>query len=397
MQRAVKLIKALLGLYVGISFIFIGNGLAITSAGVILKGGGYSELAIGLVTSCFFLGAMCSTIFTYSFISAFGYVRSYAILTALFALSALFHNFWSNIFYWAILRFFLGFSYYSIVMIVESLLNTKSTNKNRSVFLGLYEIIYYASFGIGVLFLSLKLDSSYIILISASFIVLGSIPVNIIGIREPRLPPKRKLFIPNIFGVVPLALFSTFVGGIALNGFFSMGSVYVLNLGQDVSMISLFMIVAMVGGFVSQIFFGLYSYKIGRKYSIMLAASTGLVASTLMVLFSDNFLAQILLVFFIGFGTFCLYVLGLARANDVLHDKSKTVEIGAALLLSYTTGSLFGPLIAGLFMKMFGSKGFMLVYVVALFALIIFALYQRQVPKEDRSDEFPTSKLTESL
>lgn len=48
-------------------------------------------------------------------------------------------------------------------------------------------------------------------------------------------------------------------------------------------------------------------------------------------------------------------------------------------------------------MKMFGSKGFMLVYVVALFALIIFALYQRQVPKEDRSDEFPTSKLTESL
>lgn len=382
-------IKTLSGLFIGMAFIFIGNGLILSSAGVMLDKMGVSKFATGAVTSCFYLGAIFSSIFTSKVVSLYGHIRSYAILTAFFAISASLHDMSSNLFYWALLRFMLGFCYYSLIIIIESWINAKSRNEIRSRVIATYEIIYYICFAIGTMILTFDLEIIKIFTLSAFFIILGSVPMNIIKINQPPIPPKQKISIPNVFNVAPLALITGFMAGILVNGFLSMASVYILSSGYSVKEVSLFMSVAMVGGFCSHMFFGFFSDKFGRKYSIMLSSFIGIVVSCAFLFFNLDFKKQVIFIFFLGFGIFCLYSLALARANDVVSDKSQTIKIGSALLLVYSSGSFLAPIIIGGIMQLFGSKAFFALYFVGLIFLLVFSIKQKSIPKEDRVDYSP--------
>ncbi|EPU8948715.1 MFS transporter, partial [Campylobacter jejuni] len=52
-----KIIKSMTALFAGMAFLFAGNALIVSSIGVILKENGESSLAVGVVSSCFFVGA----------------------------------------------------------------------------------------------------------------------------------------------------------------------------------------------------------------------------------------------------------------------------------------------------------------------------------------------------
>lgn len=373
------------GLLFGVFLIFVGNGLVLTSAGIMLKNFGINDFLIGIITSCFFLGAIGSSIFGYKFISSLGYIRSYAIFTSLFAISAVLHGLSENVIYWAFLRFMLGFSYYGIVMVVESWINAKSRNEIRSRVLGFYAMLYYGGFCLGAMILALNLNPSKIFTMSVFFILLGSIPMNIIKIKEPFLPPKRKISIPNVFNLVPLALVTSFTSGIVLASFFTMSSVFIISVGGDIKDISSFVLIAMVGGFLSELFFGFFSDKFGRKIAILLGSFISLISAIFMYKNLQNILILKILVFFLAFGTFSLYSLALARANDMLKCKNESAKVGAELLFTYSFGSLTGPILTGIFMEIFGDKGFVFTYLIFLSLLFIFTLTQEMVPKEKRS------------
>ena len=76
----------------------------------------------------------------------------------------------------------------------------------------------------------------------------------------------------------------------------------------------------------------------------------------------------------LGAGIFCIYALSLARANDMLKDKSKSVEISRTVLFCYSLGSLIAPLVLGILMQSFGDSGFVWFYIANLAFLIIFAI-----------------------
>ena len=60
-------------------------------------------------------------------------------------------------------------------------------------------------------------------------------------------------------------------------------------------------------------------------------------------------------IFSFGGGIFCTYGLSLARANDEITDKTKSVQVARALLFSYSFASLFSPLLMSYAMKIFGA------------------------------------------
>lgn len=92
------------------------------------------------------------------------------------------------------------------------------------------------------------------------------------------------------------------------------------------------------------------------------------------VFFKPCLYIQYCLSFLLGMGIFCLYALALARANDVLVIKNKGVELGRGVLFCYSLGSLFGPLILGLLMQYFDTKGFTWFYISLLGFLILFTI-----------------------
>ena len=167
-----------------------------------------------------------------------------------------------------------------------------------------------------------------------------------------------------------------------------MASVYILLQGYGAREVSFFMTVAMAGGFIAHSLIGGFSDKFGRRPAIMCCAGVSLFAAICFLALKPSIYAQYVLSFFLGSGAFCLYALSLARANDVLNLKQKNqgIEVGRAVLFSYSFGSLLSSVIMGASMQILGFDGFMWVYVALLAFLIAFCFTQKTVPLESRSD-----------
>ncbi|AGZ82016.1 MFS transporter [Campylobacter fetus subsp. testudinum] len=377
-----RVIISLSALFFGMSFIFIANGLVVSSAGVLLTSMNADKTMIGVITSFFFIGALTCTVVSHRLISKVGHMRAYAIFTAIFAISALSHDLSKNLIVWAALRFMLGFCYYSIVMVIESWLNAKTANSIRSRVLAFYEIIFYSCFGLGAVIMSLNLDATKVFLIGTIFIILGSIPLNFLKVRSPQIPQTANISLPKIYGIAPLALATSIVAGLLINGFFSMSALFILAQGYSAKEAGVFIVSSMCGGFLSHMFFGVLSDKFGRKFAIILASCIALISSLLFIVIKPTINIQYIFAFFLGIGIFVLYALALARANDVIEDKSRCVEVGRALLFSYLLGSFFSPLIIGFSINTFGDFGFIYFYSLTLTLLIVFAIFQKSIPKE---------------
>ena len=230
-------IRSMFALFVGMAFLFVGNGLIISSAGVELKKMGAGELETGFVIAVFFVGAMAATIFSHKIVSKVGHIRSFGIFASLFGIAAMFHDLSQNLYFWA-------------------------------------------------------------------FILFSSIPLNLIRIKEPPIPEKKSVSIPRVFALVPLALITSIVAGILTNGFFTMGSVYVLLQGYGAVEVSFFMTIAMAGGFIAHSFIGSVSDKFGRRPAIMVCSAVSLCAAICFLALKPSIYAQYVLSFFFGFRRF---------------------------------------------------------------------------------------------
>ncbi|MWV60973.1 MFS transporter [Helicobacter saguini] len=371
-------------LFIGMSFLFIGNSLIVSSVGVILKNSQMSDTAIGLISSCFFIGALAATISGHRIISRVGHIRSFGIFAALFAISSLFHAFSDNLYLWSIYRLMLGFCYYGVLMVIESWLNEKAKNEVRSRVLGFYEVVYYIASGLGVLIIALNLSKDDLFILSACLIMFSTIPLYLIRIKEPLLPKKEPISLPKIFDIAPLALVTAFIAGMLVNGFFAMASVFMLKQGFDVRAVSYFIASAMCGGFLAQSVIGIVSDKLGRKFAIMLCSGVAFAVMTCFLFFNLPLILQCALAVPLGGGVFCLYALSLARANDMAAEsgskyKGKSVELGRGILFCYSFGSLFAPVILGVLMEYFDTQGFCYFYLASLGFCLIFAINKPNV------------------
>lgn len=373
-MSAKRIIRSMTSLFLSMSFLFAGNALIVSSIGVILKENTQSSLAVGIVSSCFFIGALVGTISTHKIVSRIGHIRSFGLFGAVFGISTMLHLLNENLFFWAFLRFLIGVCYYGLLMIIESWLNEKTKNAVRSRVLSFYEVVFFLSFGLGLLIIALDLDKQSIFIVSASLILFSSLPLNLIKIKEPKLPNSSKISIPKIFDLAPLAIVTSFAAGMLMNGFFSMASLFMLLQDFTSKEVSYFMFCAMFGGFVAQAFIGIVSDKLGRKFAIICCCVIGFITMLCFAFLNPNLNFQYILAFFLGMGIMCLYALALARANDVLEEKNEAVELGRGVLFCYSLGSLFAPLILGILMQNFGPNGFTWFYLFILGFLIFFAL-----------------------
>lgn len=269
-------------------------------------------------------------------------------------------------------------------MVIESWLNEKAKNEVRSRVLGFYEVVYYIASGLGVLIIGLNLSKDDLFILSACLIMFSTIPLYLIRIKEPLLPQKEPISLPKIFDIAPLALVTSFIAGMLVNGFFAMASIFMLKQDFGVQAVSYFIASAMCGGFLAQSVIGIVSDRLGRKFAIMLCSGVAFAVMTCFLFFKLPLVLQCALAVPLGGGVFCLYALSLARANDMANEsnskyKGKSVELGRGILFCYSFGSLFAPVLLGLLMGYFGVNGFCYFYLASLGFCLIFAINKPNV------------------
>ena len=376
-------------LFFSVFFLFAGFGLFLNSAGVKLSEMGVTNTAIGALNAAFFVGAALSAVAAHRVVSGVGHIRAFSVFGAVFAIAALGHMMTDNLWAWGVLRVVLGFCYYSLLMIVESWFAERSMAAARARVLAFYNVVYYVAFTAGIALLSLKPSSNDIFTLAAILVMAAMLPVALTRLKAPELPPRQRISLPRLFAIAPLALVGSFVGGLLMNGFFTMASVFLLQQGYGLREISFYLMVAMVAGFAVQLPVARLSDRYGRRNAILTCSTVSAIGAAvgigLMLAGLIDMWVQYVVAGFFGVGLFTLYALSVARANDQLPNEMNTVEVSRSLLFSYGMGSLLAPLVLGVVMDQAERYGFYGYFVVCGGLLALFAWQQKPVPEDKRS------------
>ncbi|MDX4039473.1 MFS transporter [Aliarcobacter skirrowii] len=373
-------------LFLSITFLAIGYGIMITYIGVYLKQAGASSFSIGLINSAFFLGAIASSIFSQKIISTIGHIRSFASFAALMVIAFLLHSVYLNEFFWGFLRLISGFSFYALLIIVESWLNEKSSNSQRGQILAIYTIIFYLSTALGQLFLTIPKDSEFFVFTVGSVLVLFSlITIAMTRIKEPILKPFEQYSFPKLYSIVPLALTGSFIGGFFVGSFFTMLPLTILHKFDSTTILSIFMSLTLIGGLVSQWPIGKLSDKYGRRKLIAFCGFFTAFVSLLFIIVPELNSYYYILALLLGVTIFAIYPLSLARANDVLDENKDMVEISRALLFAYGAGSFIAPIILGIIFTFLNYEAIFFIYLTIGFFLGLYSLSRKRVADDDMS------------
>jgi len=333
----------------------------------------------------FFLGAIGSAIFSQKIISSVGHIRSFSTFASLMVISFLLQALFFNEYLWALLRFISGFAFYALLIIIESWLNEKSSQTHRGKILAIYTIIFYLATALGQVFLNIKGETTYIIFILGSILILFSVLfISMTKIKEPVLKPFEKYSFPKLFSVVPLALTGSFIGGFFVGGFFTMVPIYLMQKYSSIETVSLFMACSIIGGLLSQWPIGLFSDKYGRRKMI---AYNGFYIFLVCLLFLVNYPWENYIYFLgilLGLSIFSIYPLSLARANDVVDENKDIVEISRSLLFTYGLGSFISPVILGFGLFYYKEFIFIIFAILGIF-LGFYSLSKKRIADDDMS------------
>ena len=386
MKKLRSYILPISSLFLSITFLAIGYGIMITYIGVYLKQAGVSSFSIGLINSAFFLGAIASSIFSQKIISTIGHIRSFASFAALMVIAFLLHSVYLNEFFWGFLRLISGFSFYALLIIVESWLNEKSSNSQRGQILAIYTIIFYLSTALGQLFLTIPKDSEFFVFTVGSVLVLFSlITIAMTKIKEPILKPFEQYSFPKLYSIVPLALTGSFIGGFFVGSFFTMLPLTILHKFDSTTILSIFMSLTLIGGLVSQWPIGKLSDKYGRRKLIAFCGFFTAFVSLLFIIVPELNSYYYILALLLGVTIFAIYPLSLARANDVLDENKDMVEISRALLFAYGAGSFIAPIILGIIFTFLNYEAIFFIYLTIGFFLGLYSLSRKRVADDDMS------------
>jgi MFS family permease len=172
-----------------------------------------------------------------------------------------------------------------------------------------------------------------------------------------------------------------FSAGLVNSAFFSMAPVFGTKIGLSVFQLSWFMSTTVIGGFAVQWIVGIVSDRFDRTLILVIVAC--LVALLSFGIVVNNGASYYWLLFEMAiFGglVFAVYPVAVARANDVFEGQD-AVAVSSALLLCYSIGAIFGPILASIIMTLSNTPYGLYVYwslVTGVFAVIAIYLKKKE-------------------
>lgn len=382
-----KLLITLSSLFISVFFLFSGCAIYTNNANLLLKINHANDILIGVINSCFFIGAASSSFYSYQIINKVGHIRSFSFFAAIIGICILLNILFDNIYILIIIRIIQGFSYYAILMIMESWLNEKSESSIRSFILGFYETIFFLSYILSYSIIEINNINKKLFVYSVLLILIAVLPISLTKIQKPVLLNKEeKIKLPKFKSIAALSIIGSFIGGFIVNGFMQMGIIYILNNGFNLQQASYFMIFTILGGLFIQMPMGKFSDHYGRRPALIFTSILTIISILINIIFSHNIHIKYFAGFLLG-SSFSIYSLSLARANDNISKNKNinSVEVSRVVLFSYGFGSLISPILLGFTMYYYNNYGFSILFLIIALFLFLFTLSKKSIPKEERS------------
>jgi len=384
----VAVLRSIGALLVSAAILLAGGGLLSTLIAIRAQLEGFPIVAIGLMTSAYFVGFIGGCLGTPFLVKRVGHVRVFAALSSLIAASVLVHVIAVNVPVWLGLRVLVGFSFAGLYMLIESWINEQSPNDKRGQVLSVYRMVDLGAVTAGQFMLTLADPKDFVLFsIVAIFICMAIFPISLSTSKAPIAVTETSLNLKKLAKTSPFAVAGCFAVGMANGAFWGVGPVFVQQIGHPLVIVSLFMSVAIASGAALQWPVGWLSDKLGRRPVLILLAFMSVMAGLFMWKFAT--MSQTMLL--IGgaiYGGVAMQLFGLsaAHANDYA-EPHEFVAISGGLLLIYGIGSVIGPIIAPIVMSKYGPEAMFVFTAAVHLTLGLYGLYrltQRRASEDNR-------------
>ena len=405
-----KIIRNSWALFTGYVIIMISHGFQGNLLGIRAILENFNFIATGTMMSGYFIGYFIGANIIPNLISKVGHIRVFAAFASMASLSSLVHVVFVDPVVWTLARFLTGFSMIGILIIVESWLNDRATNKTRGKVLSLYMLLTFSGFALGNLLLNVSSPKNYepFILISLLFSI-ALIPILLTKRKPPTFKKISSIKIKELFKISPFGSFSTFCSGFIFSAMFTMLSVYAVTMNLSVFEISILLFAVTLAGAIFQWPIGSLSDKYDRRiiiigcciassiFAVLSIAASGISFENLLVgeMFKFNYFSPdtamdktklfIFIVLLSGM-TLPLFALNLALVNDYI-PKEKFVAAGAGLNIIFGLGAIAGPIICSVLMNFLGPNGFFVHLLIFFIVITCFGIFRMNKRKhEDNPD-----------
>lgn len=380
-------VRSVFSLLLSYGLLLLANGAFGTLLGVRSQIEGFSTGIVGLIMAAYFLGLLQGALRAGNIVAAVGHIRAFAAFASVMSVTALLHVIVVDQIVWCILRFASGFCMAGMILVTESWLNARCTNRTRGQVMALYMITNYFAAGCGQ-FIIIVADPAEFVLFSIASIIfsLALVPVLLTRATAPNPPKRAPLNLRELWRTSPLGLLGSFCAGLVNASFYSLGPVFAIGLGFSIRSTSMFMASVVFGGLLLQYPVGRLSDRMDRRVVLTMVAVATSVACVGIVVAAEWDTRWVFLAGAIYGGlSFTVYSLCAANANDFAAP-DKLVQTASGLLTAYGFGAFLGPIVAASFMGYLGPEGlFVMSALVSGFlgAFAVFRMRRRHSPSKE--------------
>ena len=357
-------------LLAGVALLLAGSGLLGTLLAVRGRAEGFSDQALGMIMSGYFVGFLIGTFAAPKLIQRIGHIRAFAFYAALCAATVLVYPLLIDEWAWGGLRVLTGVALVGLYTVIESWLNAQAPVHQRSRVFAIYMIVNLLALAGGQWLLKLSSPLAFVpFSLVGILICAAALPVTASRMVQPELPVTPRLAIVALYKVAPAAASGSLLAGLAMGGFWGLGAVYGARLGLDVTGIAALVSLAILGGAALQWPIGLLSDRGDRRTTLTLVCLLAAAVSVALVLVGSDDRRMLFGLFFVFGGlSFAIYPVCVAHLLD--HLPAGNVLAGcSSLLLVNGIGSAIGPAIAGAAMTQAGPQA-LPAFFAATFALL---------------------------
>jgi len=338
--------------------LMIGSGLHGSLLSMKMTFAGYDSRTIGVVMTGLYIGMIAGTWFCPVIIRRSGHIRAFAVFAAINTVAILLHAMYVAPWFWWGLRLFTGFALMGSYMVVESWLNEKTEPNHRGRVFSVYMAMTFLGLGLGQFLLNFgDIHGQDLFIEIAVFYALCLIPVSLSRAVNPEPPETTEVRLVQYIRAAPLGMVGSLAAGINAGAFFTLGPVFGLKSGLNVSLVAGFMGLTILAGLILQWPVGNFSDRFDRR-CVLGVLSLAVALASLGVIMSGGVSPKLLLFSGALYGgvAFTVYPVAVAHANDFFKAEDR-VGGSATIILFYGCGAFLGPMVAPLFMAWNGPAG----------------------------------------
>ncbi len=329
----------------GLSFFAVASGFLMSLIPLSLPSFGLSESLVPWLASIFYLGILIGATSIQNLVSRTGHRIALILFLSALILTIIAMLLMPDAVVWLIARFVAGFAVAGIFVVIESWLLMADSSKQRAKRLGLYMTSLYGGSALGQLAIApvgISGIAPYLAVIC--LLMLAILPPLLIKRGQPSCEQHQKMKLSELKGISRPAILGCLVSGLLLGPIYGLMPVYINNQVQSTDQTGMLMAVIILGGMLVQPLVSHLSSRISKSLLMALFCLFGTLG-IIGVLEAQSFVIIATSYLVLGACSFALYPIAITLACDAL-PVEKIVSATEIMLLSYSVGSVVGPLFA---------------------------------------------------